>query len=222
MWNEQYYSRRSKGLHAFLSHPYADSDLVFELLTPAPQEKILDVGCGTGHWSRLIAKYGCEVVGIDVSSYAIEQAVESANGQENLQFICMNGLDMEYRDTFDKVLCYHVLEHLDLPQIRRMLENIHSALRHKGILVIGIPVNDFTTFRRMLRLLATGSTISDPTHRTSFSVQQIGDEIARAGFQIERVRPVSFVRMGRLENLLLVPHVRELMVACANIQAIKV
>ena len=39
-----------------------------------PRGRALDVGCGTGTNARYLASKGCEVVGVDVSRVAIEQA----------------------------------------------------------------------------------------------------------------------------------------------------
>jgi SAM-dependent methyltransferase len=47
---------------------------VVELLAPAAGERILDIGCGTGHLTAEIAAAGCEVVGIDASAEMIEEA----------------------------------------------------------------------------------------------------------------------------------------------------
>jgi len=53
----------------------AEKSTVLELLQSAkPGERLLDVGCGTGHWSRVFADQGYEVIGIDICPEMIELA----------------------------------------------------------------------------------------------------------------------------------------------------
>ena len=47
---------------------------LFELLAPRPGERVLDLGCGTGHLTARIAEAGADVVGIDASAEMVEQA----------------------------------------------------------------------------------------------------------------------------------------------------
>ena len=47
---------------------------LLDLLAPQPGERILDLGCGTGHLTAKIAEAGAEVVGIDSSSEMVAEA----------------------------------------------------------------------------------------------------------------------------------------------------
>src|SRR5712692_4188888 len=47
---------------------------VLELLAPRAGERILDLGCGTGHLTNQIAARGAEVIGLDKSATMIERA----------------------------------------------------------------------------------------------------------------------------------------------------
>ena len=47
---------------------------VVELLDPQPGERILDLGCGTGHLTNQIATAGATVIGVDKSKSMIEEA----------------------------------------------------------------------------------------------------------------------------------------------------
>ncbi len=49
-----------------------------EYLQPAPQSRMLDVACGKGRHSRILAKMGYWVTGIDISQSSIAQAGQAA------------------------------------------------------------------------------------------------------------------------------------------------
>ena len=59
------------GKHSFV---WKHGASLFELLAPRPGERVLDLGCGTGHLTARIAETGADVVGIDASAEMVEQA----------------------------------------------------------------------------------------------------------------------------------------------------
>ena len=66
-WNPQLYDDK----HAFVWRHGAS---LVELLAPQPGERILDLGCGTGHLTAKIAEAGAAVVGIDRDAAMITEA----------------------------------------------------------------------------------------------------------------------------------------------------
>ncbi|KOX94755.1 methyltransferase type 11 [Haloarcula rubripromontorii] len=61
------------GGHGFVAEYGAD---VVELLDPQPGERVLDIGCGTGHLAAEIADCGADVVGIDAAEEMVTRARE--------------------------------------------------------------------------------------------------------------------------------------------------
>jgi len=49
-------------------------DLMCRLARPRPGERLLDAGCGTGHFSRAFAALGLEVTGLDPDAAAVRHA----------------------------------------------------------------------------------------------------------------------------------------------------
>ncbi|MFU1782791.1 class I SAM-dependent methyltransferase [Haloarcula japonica] len=62
------------GSHGFVAEYGTD---VVELLDAQPGERVLDIGCGTGHLSAEIADCGSDVVGIDTAEEMVSQAREN-------------------------------------------------------------------------------------------------------------------------------------------------
>lgn len=73
---------------------------LLELLAPKPGERILDLGCGTGHLTHLIAQQGGEVVGVDASPEMIGQARQNF---PDLNFVLQNSASMRFDEEFDAI-----------------------------------------------------------------------------------------------------------------------
>ncbi|MDY6981216.1 MAG: methyltransferase domain-containing protein [Pseudomonadota bacterium] len=59
-------------------------DLVFNLLKPTPGASLLDVGCGTGHFSRYFHQAGLSVSGVDPDPAMLSYAREHS---DNIEYI---------------------------------------------------------------------------------------------------------------------------------------
>ncbi|HVF90471.1 MAG TPA: class I SAM-dependent methyltransferase [Blastocatellia bacterium] len=85
------------GRHSFVWKYGAE---VVELLSPQAGERVLDLGCGTGHLTNMIASSGAAVVGIDNSPSMIEQA---RGLYPDLRFEIGDGEDFHSDEPFDAV-----------------------------------------------------------------------------------------------------------------------
>ncbi len=218
-YDKGYFESPDGAGHAYIKG-VKDLPYLLQSLAPKPNEKILDVGCGMGRLTEVIAERGSEVVGIDISEYAIEQAKERYKGKGNLQFICLNALEMDYESQFDKVLCYHFIEHLTLPDARILLKKIHSALKSEGTLVIGLPIDDGCFLRRAVHFTATRRRYSYLGHLVSFSIRGIEKEIISAGFSINDICLLSYFGIRVPRWLPQIPLIG-VPVVCIDIRAIK-
>lgn len=87
-WNVELYDQQ----HAFVSK-YGAS--LIELLQPQRDEKILDLGCGTGDLANQLFLKGCDVTGIDASQEMIDEATEKYPG---IRFLCTDARDFDLRE----------------------------------------------------------------------------------------------------------------------------
>jgi trans-aconitate methyltransferase len=82
-WNAKLYDQK----HAFVTRYGED---VVALLAPQIGERVLDVGCGTGHLTAQIADNGAHVVGMDSSEEMISVAQQA---HPNLKFVVGDAAD---------------------------------------------------------------------------------------------------------------------------------
>ena len=100
---------------------------VIDLLSPQTGERILDLGCGTGHLSHQIALSGAEVTGLDLSQTMIDQARKSYPG---LRFVVADGGRLPFADVFDAVFSNAALHWMQEPE--QVVTCIASALKRGG------------------------------------------------------------------------------------------
>ena len=100
---------------------------VLELLAAQSGERILDVGCGTGHLTAQIAETGAKVLGIDRSAEMISQAKEKYPG---LRFEVMDATEITVTEMFDRVFSNATLHWIKKPE--RVIAGIAQALRPRG------------------------------------------------------------------------------------------
>jgi trans-aconitate 2-methyltransferase len=112
------------GKHSFVwKHGVA----VLELLAPQPEERILDLGCGTGHLTARIAASGAKVVGADNAEGMIEQARAA---YPELRFEIADGTALPYVSEFDAVFSNAAIHWMRPPE--KVVSGIWSALRPGG------------------------------------------------------------------------------------------
>jgi SAM-dependent methyltransferase len=99
---------------------------------------VLEYGCGTGSYAFELADRGCDVVGIDISSSAIEIAEARTEGRANLRFRLGDAENLEFENaSFDLVCGTSILHHLD---IDRAIREIRRVLRPGGRALFYEPV----------------------------------------------------------------------------------
>ena len=102
---------------------------------PGKKLKILDVGCGTGFFTILLAKQGHEVIGVDLTPDMIEKSKELAKEEgADCRFQVMDAENPEFADeTFDMVISRNLT--WTLPDAGHAYREWLRVLKHGGILL---------------------------------------------------------------------------------------
>jgi 2-polyprenyl-3-methyl-5-hydroxy-6-metoxy-1,4-benzoquinol methylase len=112
-----------------------------------PGMRVLDVGCGIGRWSRLLAARGAEVTGVDLSPTMIDEArrrTAAAGLAERCRFLVQDSAALHAGGPFDLVLGVTVLQHiLDPRALRAALSRIarHCAPGGRIVLLEAAPTS---------------------------------------------------------------------------------
>jgi trans-aconitate 2-methyltransferase len=97
--------------HAFV---WKHGAALLEVLEPQAGERILDLGCGTGHLTAQLAATGAEVIGLDSSPEMIAQARQS---YPHLRFEVADARDFALAEPCDAILSNAVLHWIREPEV---------------------------------------------------------------------------------------------------------
>ena len=101
---------------------------------------VLDAGCGVGRWSRLMARRGALVSGVDLSPAMIDEAVRRARHEgvaDRCRFVVGDLATLRLDATFDRILAVTVLQHIiDPVAVRDTIRRLAAHLAPSGRLVL--------------------------------------------------------------------------------------
>jgi len=167
--------------HAYVFTLAAD---LLDLLAPAPGERILDVGCGTGHLTAKISHAGATVVGVDASADMIAQA--RAN-YPHIDFRVADVTALALDDAqFDAVFSNAVLHWV--PNADAAANGIFRALRPGGRFVAEF--GGAGNVMQVCRAIAAGlAAVGGPSFESLSpwyypSIAQYAAVLDRAGFEV--------------------------------------
>ena len=100
-------------------------------------KRVLDLACGEGYGSYLIADRASSVVGVDIDDETVRHASETYK-KSNLEFRKGSATALEFADaSFDSVVSFETIEHL--AEQSEMIAEIRRVLRPEGILIMSSP-----------------------------------------------------------------------------------
>lgn len=118
---------------------------------------VLDIGCSQGIVPILLGREGKRVLGIDISTSAIEEAkknlsLEEVETQERIEFKKANFFLEEFNQKFDTVILGEVLEHIN--DVEVFFNKAVSVVKENGIIIVTTPfgINEFIDHKRTFYL----------------------------------------------------------------------
>ena len=151
-----------------------------------PDERVLDVGCGTGTFARRLvdANPAQSVVGVDVSPGMLAHARRKLGSAPNVRLAEAQAEALPFSAAaFDVVVSASALHYVGRPDMA--LAEMARVLRPGGRLV----VLDWDRSRWTMAAMDTALRLFDPAHGRTLSGADLGRRIGAAGFASHTVRP---------------------------------
>lgn len=110
-------------------------DIFIETYSLNENSSVLDVGCGKGFMMAdfLKAIPKLNIVGVDISNYAIKNSHELARSKVQVA----NCLNLPYKDkSFDLVISINTIHNLDVSGCLKSIKEIERVKKHKSYIVV--------------------------------------------------------------------------------------
>ncbi|RMG29123.1 MAG: class I SAM-dependent methyltransferase [Methanobacteriota archaeon] len=159
--------------------------------------KVLDIGCGNGAFTAMMAREGFEVVGCDYSKSGIEICRSTYPHLNFFQQDINHPLPEHYHGSFDCVVSLEVIEHLFFP--RNLFDRAKEALGDEGVLILSTPYHGY--IKNLALALANKfddhwHPLRDYGHIKFFSRRTLSQLVRECGFDVKHFR-----RVGRVPPL---------------------
>jgi SAM-dependent methyltransferase len=155
-----------------------------------PGMTVLELGCGTGTFTRELARSGADVVAIDVSPELLEIA-RANHSAPNVHYQTENAYALSYRDAaFDSVVGSSVLHHLE---VEEALRNIYRVLKPGGTIFFTEPnmLNPQIAVQKNVPWIKRK--LGDSPDETAFFRWRLRCLLEQTGYRNVRIDPFDFL-----------------------------
>lgn len=117
-------------------------DMVAKVLADAakPGERVVDVGCGVGVWSTLMAESGAYVTGLDYTLGPLKKCEErryELRLASRINVVLADGFRLPFRErTFDGATLNWVLAHVPVSRNAEFIREVGRVVKENGWLVV--------------------------------------------------------------------------------------
>jgi 2-polyprenyl-3-methyl-5-hydroxy-6-metoxy-1,4-benzoquinol methylase len=102
-------------------------------------ERVLEVGCGDGFGSRVVAQAVGHLTAVDFDPELLESATSIASDRYPIEFRRHDMLKGPVEGSFNGLYSMDVLEHIDPKEEGKFLTNLVAPLEAHGVCIIGTP-----------------------------------------------------------------------------------
>jgi 2-polyprenyl-3-methyl-5-hydroxy-6-metoxy-1,4-benzoquinol methylase len=158
-------------------------EYAYHLLGPVTNKTIVDLGCGDGLNTTILASLGAHVIAVDISDMSLELAYRraEANGvAERVRLIHSDAAGIPVHDNeADGVLCAAILHHVDFAETAR---HIRRILKSGGTAVFEEPMTGPKWICAVKKLLPKDPTVTDDERPLTLDdVRTVSEAVGRQG-----------------------------------------
>ena len=155
-----------------------------------PGMSVLELGCGTGSFTRELARSGADVVAIDVSPELLEIATATSSAP-NIQYEIQNAYTLSYSEgVFDSVIGSSILHHLE---VEKALRNVYRVLKPEGTIYFTEPnmLNPQIALQKNVPWIKRK--LGDSPDETAFFRWSLRRLLEQTGYRNIRIEPFDFL-----------------------------
>lgn len=162
-------------------------------------DHVLEIGCGTGYFTKEIVKTGARVTAIDISpellNIAIQEIVET-----NVSFALENAYDLTFNDnTFDSIVGSSVLHHLE---INKAISEMFRVLKPGGWIFFTEPNMMNPQIALQKNIPALKRKLGDSPDETAFFRWTLKSLMRKTGFTDVKIKPFDFLHPALSPSLI--------------------
>lgn len=150
-----------------------------------PGGRALDLGCGIGFFSNIIAQKFSKVIAIDPDKKSIEKA-KNIYGKKNIEFTQSPSENLSLQtDSIDFLLCSEVLEHVD--DLEKTLQETKRVCKNDSRFFITVPSIDGIFGNFFLEIGHDKSSQYEQHKRQAFTKKSITELLLNNNYKIEKI-----------------------------------
>ncbi len=152
---------------------YVSVNQAFYLPYFAGLPRVVDLGCGRGEFLGELRDRGAEVLGVDLDATALAACREKNIAVERADIF--EFLARQQDDSWDGIMCAHVIEHLAPLRLQDLSDLCYRKLRPGGVIA-------FETPNPACLAIFAGDFYLDPTHRAPVPFARMHFHLRESGF----------------------------------------
>jgi len=151
---------------------------------------VLEVGCGTGNFTELMAPSGASIIGVDISPELLVLAEKRKLPADRIKFIAARFEDCDLHGPFDAIVGSSVLHHLDY---RVALKRIFEMLKPGGVLSFAEPNMLNPQIAIQKNIPAIKRRLGDSPDETAFVRFKLKRLLSEIGFVDIAIKPFDWL-----------------------------